>query len=99
MRNSIRVLSLGIGWYCLLKKSLKILAFSTKFETSLSLTNKGGMIGAFFLLVKVLITDQYVLDEVLRLLGLFLRRLNYLFFERFKALVISVLLVADIDGV
>ena len=57
------------------------------------------MIGAFFLLAKVLITDQYVLDEVLRLLGLFPRRLNYLFFERFKALVISVLLVADIDGV
>ena len=44
-----RVLSLDdLAWYCLLKKSLKILAFSSKFVTSLLVTNKGGMIGAFF---------------------------------------------------
>ena len=53
-----RILSLEIGWHCLLKKSLKILAFSTKFITILYLTNKGGKIGAFFLLTKVLVIDQ-----------------------------------------
>ena len=37
-----RVLLFGIGWHCLLKKSLKILALSLKLVTSLLLTSIGG---------------------------------------------------------
>ena len=70
-----RVLSLDISWHWLLKKWLKILAFSTKFRTSLSLTNKGEIIGVFSPLTKVLIVDQSILDEVLGLLSLSPRRL------------------------
>lgn len=54
--------------------------FSTKFVTSLSLINKGGKTRAFFPLTKVLITDLQVLNELLELLILSPRRLNYLFF-------------------
>ena len=53
-----RVLSLDIGWHCLLDKLLKIIAFSAKFEAHLSLTNKWGITGVFYPSTEVLIIDQ-----------------------------------------
>ena len=80
-----RVLWLDIGGHCLLKKLIKILAFSTKFVISLLLINKKRMIGAFFQSTKLLIIDQCILDDVVGLLRLSPRRLKYLLFEKFIA--------------
>ena len=69
-----RVLLFGIGWHCLLKKSLKILALSLKLVTSLLLTSIGDIIGTFLPLKWVLIIDQYAYAEVLGSLSILTSR-------------------------
>ena len=44
-----RMLSFDIGWYCWLKKSLKLLAFFKKLVTNFPLTNKGGIKDAAYI--------------------------------------------------
>ena len=53
-----RVLLFCRGWPCLVKNSLNKLAFSKKLMTNLSLTGRGGIIGIFLPLTKVLSIDQ-----------------------------------------
>ena len=55
-----RVLRLDIGWHCLVKKSLKIWPFSRKLVGNLLLINERGMVGTFFQLIKVLISEVYL---------------------------------------
>ena len=55
-----RVLRLDIGWHCLVKKSRKIWPFSRKLVANLLLINKRGMVGTFFQLIKVLISEVYL---------------------------------------
>ena len=69
-----RVLLFGIGWHCLLKKSLKLLALSLKLVTSLLLFSIGGISGTFLPLIRVLIIDQYAFAEILGSLSLLASR-------------------------
>ena len=58
------MLLFDIGWYCWLKKSLTILAFSKKLVTYFPLTNNLEIKRTFLPLTKVLCIDQVVFAEV-----------------------------------
>lgn len=71
-------------FYCCLKSSIKILAFSKKLVTNLSSASKEGIIVTFLALTDDLSIVQYVFDEVGRGFNLLEKKEEYFSYEYLK---------------